>query len=118
MSQGVGTPYFMAPELLRMDPRFTNKVDVYSFGITLAGTINGKQPYEDQSFSSEFEFARRVLDGMRPKVNSADSMPSDLITLMKECWDADPEKRPSFEVIVDRLQVILKSLRRPTRRSH
>ena len=116
MSQGVGTPYFMAPELLRMDPRFTNKVDVYSFGITLAGTINGKQPYEDQGFASEFEFARRVVGGMRPNVMNAGGMPSDLIKLMEECWDADPHKRPSFETVMGRIKVILDSLRGPSRR--
>ena len=126
-----GTLLFTAPEMfgnLEHDPdtpdtktpeekgKCSNKVDVFSFGVTLAGTINGRQPYEGQSFSSEFDFARRVLGGMRPEVKNADSWPRDLITLMKQCWGPDPHKRPSFEIIVEQLQVVLKSLRGPSRR--
>ena len=115
-----GTLLFMAPEMFGISDldapdhkmTYTNKIDVYSFGITLAGTINGKQPYVDQFFSSQFDFARRVLGGLRPNVVNAGGMPSDLITLMEQCWDADPDNRPSFEVIVTKLREILSSFQK------
>ena len=124
---GVGTPYFMAPEVLieatpfnetpdLMTPEdkimYMNKADVYSFGITLAGTIKGDQPYDDDEEMSYVEFVHQVNRGMRPKVRNADSVPSDLITLMQECWDAIPERRPSFEVIVTKLREILSSFQK------
>ena len=54
-SKGVGTLRFMAPELLveeddddedegEKKAKYTNKVDVYSFGITLIFIITGKYP--------------------------------------------------------------------------
>ena len=142
MSQtgGVGTPSFMAPEMFseakhalevsahgkpgvkkpKEKKKYSSKVDVYSFGITLAGTLNGELPYaghrEDEL--NPRNFYTLVEKGMRPKVKNADDVPSDLITLMQQCWDFYPENRPSFDDIVDRLQVILKSLRRPARRPY
>ena len=54
-SKGVGTMRFMAPELFeekddededknKSETRYTNKVDVYSFGITLIYIVTGKYP--------------------------------------------------------------------------
>ena len=136
-TQGVGTPLFMAPEMFgdvkqsieALDPemsdsetsdsetpekkKYTNKVDVYSFGITIAGTINGKQPYYDQDPKdlSHRNFYTLVERGMRPRVANEGAMPKDLVKLMKECWDIDPTKRPSFDIIVKRLKTILDGIR-------
>ena len=112
MTKGVGTSCFMAPEMLHRKPKYTNKVDVFSFGITVAGTIDGTQPYDGVEFASSFLLAMKVIEGMRPTVKNADKMPSDFVKLMRECWDDDPEQRPPFDIIVDRLEIILDSLRR------
>ena len=112
MTKGVGTSCFMAPEMLHRKPKYTNKVDVFSFGITVAGTIDGTQPYEGVYFDDPGVFEGKVIKGMRPTVKNARRMPSDFVKLMEECWDEDPEQRPPFDIIVDRLKIILDSLRR------
>jgi hypothetical protein len=39
------------------------------------------------------------------------SLPAQsLRTLIKDCWTADPEARPSFEDVVNRLEEMLKEL--------
>ena len=40
-----------------------------------------------------------VVEGMRPKV-TAEDIPEELLGLMKRCWAAEPEERPTFEEIV------------------
>ena len=110
MTKDVGTSCFMAPEMLRGE-KCCNKVDVFSFGITVAGTIDGTQPYEGVRFTSNHVFENQVIEGMRPTVKNADKMPSDFVKLMEECWVEEPKQRPTFEVIAGRLKDILDSLR-------
>lgn len=111
MTGDVGTSCFMAPEMLEGE-KCCNKVDVFSFGITVAGTIDGTQPYEGFEFTSLYEFQKGVIEGMRPTVKNARRMPSDFVKLMEECWVEEPKQRPPFDIIVDRLEIILDSLRR------
>jgi serine/threonine protein kinase len=49
MTANVGTPVFMAPELMvnSRSVRYTPKIDVYSFGILAWECLYRKQPYDD-----------------------------------------------------------------------
>jgi serine/threonine protein kinase len=42
----VGTPAYMAPEVINQN-RYSEKADVYSFGIVLGELWNGEVPYSD-----------------------------------------------------------------------
>uniref|UniRef100_H3G576 Protein kinase domain-containing protein n=1 Tax=Phytophthora ramorum TaxID=164328 RepID=H3G576_PHYRM len=44
MTAGVGTPYWTAPEILE-GKRYTEKADIYSFGVVLSELDTGKIPY-------------------------------------------------------------------------
>ena len=46
MTTGVGTPYYMAPEMMTNNRHYSTAVDVYSYGIMAAQVINGKLEYE------------------------------------------------------------------------
>ena len=54
MTSGVGSPFYMAPELIMNAKQYTNTVDVYSFGIMAAQVIVGKLVYDADEFSSEY----------------------------------------------------------------
>lgn len=50
------------------------------------------------------EIFDQVIDGRRPELPSKKLLcPSSLRGLAESCWDADPEKRPSFEQIIAEL---------------
>ena len=52
-----------------------------------------------------------VSQGLRPALALPKSgVPSVLLSLIQRCWDSDPEKRPSFENIIDELNIIQKHL--------
>ncbi len=45
MTSGVGTPFYMAPEIATGEKHYTGAVDVYSFGIMAAQVMVGKLVY-------------------------------------------------------------------------
>lgn len=101
VSGGVrGTIPWMAPELLNGKNMVTEKVDVYSFGIVMWELLTGEEPYGDMHCGS-------ILGGimnntLRPQVpNWCDP---EWKALMETCWSADPNQRPSFAEISQKLR--------------
>lgn len=94
-----GTPCWTAPEVLR-NMRYTEKADVYSFGIVLWEMATREDPYRGMPpFQVVFAVGTQKI---RPSVPS--SCPSGWARLMVDCWAEDPEARPSFDEVIQRLQ--------------
>lgn len=52
-----------------------------------------------------------VSQGLRPALALPESgAPPTLLSLIQRCWDPDPEKRPSFQDIIDELNIVQKHL--------
>lgn len=103
----VGTPMWMAPEII-MGKKYTEKADVYAFGIILWEILTRLEPYEDKE---PMQIVVEVVnEDLRPTIPD-DFMSSPLIPLMKDCWHKDPEQRPSFKVINNRLADIVANLK-------
>jgi len=109
MTKGIGTPLYMAPEMMRGIGGYTTKADVYSFGIMMASvTDDGAEPYQgDSRIQSSWQFTNLVIQGLRPIVAKAKEMPPTFLKLMQKCWQADPNLRPSFDQIVTELESML-----------
>jgi len=94
-----GTPAWAAPEVLK-NSRYTEKADVYSYGICLWEFWTRRDPYEGMpTFQIIFVVGNQ---GERPTIPA--SCPSDYANLMKDCWNADPERRPGFDEVCARLK--------------
>ncbi|XP_058240491.1 receptor-interacting serine/threonine-protein kinase 3 isoform X2 [Hemibagrus wyckioides] len=96
--EAAGTTSYMPPEAFLSTPYVPNfSSDVYSYGILLWSVITGKQPYPSQ-ISSYLRF--RVREGDRPDLTSLDISQADglsnVIELMKRCWNPEPNMRPNF----------------------
>lgn len=95
---GVGTPVFMAPELIE-NPHYSNKVDVYSYAIVLYQLLTLKHPYSDEKNLTPYNLFKNVQKGVRPTI--LDREINDIyLELIYNCWSGDPDKRPSFIQIV------------------
>jgi serine/threonine protein kinase len=91
----VGSPAYMAPELLKYDgsstSHYTSAVDVYSFAIILNALWRRSDPYDSRGFAGALHLLRLVEEGRRPDVPS--DCPTFLAQLMRSCWAAEPGER-------------------------
>lgn len=95
----VGTPFWAAPEVIRHE-QYDEKADVYSYAVVLWELVERKDPYgELNGFQVPYLVAN---EGLRP-ADFTNPAPLGLDTLMRQCWDADPEQRPEFEEIAETL---------------
>ncbi|UZO05218.1 uncharacterized protein OCT59_025578 [Rhizophagus irregularis] len=86
-----GVMPFVAPEVLRGKP-YNQAADVYSFGMIMYYIATGRQPFANRAHDSGL--ALNICNGIRPEINEQEA-PKFYIELMKNCWDPDPDKRPS-----------------------
>ncbi|TYZ62129.1 hypothetical protein PybrP1_005064 [[Pythium] brassicae (nom. inval.)] len=100
----VGTPFWAAPEVIRHEA-YDEKADVYSFAIVLWELVERRDPYDGRN---AYQVPLLVAhDGLRP-AEFTQPAPLGLDQLMKQCWDADPEQRPTFEELAETLHTWLR----------
>ncbi|NXF86598.1 RIPK1 kinase, partial [Eubucco bourcierii] len=97
-----GTLFYMAPEHLQcLNVKPVEKSDVYSFGIVIWAIFANKEPYEYGINEAQICFG--IMNGNRPDIKEiTDKCPEEIIDLMKQCWEQEPEKRPAFAEISQR----------------
>ena len=99
---GAGTPFWMAPEVLRFESDNTASTDVYSFGIVLYEVFSRRDPYEGEDLQEVLSLVADKTVQKRPVAPS--HMPDPLQSVMRDCLEDDPQARPSFQEIEDRLK--------------
>ncbi|CAN6334769.1 unnamed protein product [Urochloa humidicola] len=104
VSGGVrGTLPWMAPELLNgSSSKVSEKVDVFSFGIVLWEILTGEEPYANMHCGAII--GGIVNNTLRPPI--PENCDPDWRNLMEQCWSANPDARPSFTDVTDRLRAM------------
>ncbi|XP_035667179.1 leucine-rich repeat serine/threonine-protein kinase 1-like, partial [Branchiostoma floridae] len=98
-----GTPGFQAPEV-RPGMVYDFKVDIFSYAMLLYELSTGLRPLAQ--YSSGLEIAQSLREGVRPSLsdhNISINFPC-LEMLMRKCWVADPQRRPTIKDIIDQLK--------------
>lgn len=93
----------MAPEVLSKN-KYSEKADVFSFGIVLAEIFNGNRPYSEPEYKdlNQAQLMYQILEkGVRPNI---ENLSISLQQLIRDCWNEDPRMRPSFAELVVRLR--------------
>ncbi|KAE8657686.1 LysM domain receptor-like kinase 3 [Hibiscus syriacus] len=100
---------WMAPELLNgSSTKVSEKVDVFSYGISMWEILTGEEPYADMHCGAIIGgIVKNIL-----RLPILECCHPDWRKLMEQCWSHDPESGPSFTEITKRLQsmsMLLKS---------
>eukprot|EP01098_Paradermamoeba_levis_P009339 TRINITY_DN3886_c0_g1_i1.p1 TRINITY_DN3886_c0_g1~~TRINITY_DN3886_c0_g1_i1.p1 ORF type:complete len:252 (+),score=68.95 TRINITY_DN3886_c0_g1_i1:683-1438(+) len=89
----VGTPYWMAPELIR-GQAYDTKVDIWSLGIMAMEMAEGEPPYmEFPPLRALFLISTKGIPGLK----EADKWSSSFQDFLSKCLEKDVEKRPFAE---------------------
>ncbi|GES88018.1 kinase-like domain-containing protein [Rhizophagus clarus] len=78
------------------------KSDVYSIGVLLWEISSGRSPFCDESH--DVGLAMEILQGLREK--PIPGTPDEYIKLYTECWNIEPDDRPTINQVVDKLKTI------------
>lgn len=91
MGWTAGSPYFMAPELLRHG-RATRASDIYAFGLLIDEMVTAKKAFEARSLA-ELYYAKLWEKPIGPRERAA-WLPEGWVRAIESCLDGDPGKRP------------------------
>ena len=103
-SQACGTPVYKAPEIITSGNKYDTKADVYAFGILMFEVLQEKPPYPLYSDGqlTEFQLNEKVVnEDYRPEFTEPIKLSHK--QLIEQCWAKDPNQRPTFEEIFNKL---------------
>lgn len=101
MTSNVGTNIYRAPELVL--PEYDEKIDVYSFSIIFFELYSTEPPFPDENTGGTSFMNKIINEKCRPNTDKL-HLNQTIKDYIKLCWDPNPERRPSFEEIVEKLK--------------
>ena len=121
MTQAVGTPLWMAPEVMT-GGNYGKECDVFSFAIIMYEVLVEKKPYFDKKeagTTAHFQVAnnpdfrptipQEIIENHRDLPLQIHQSRMEYVEIMKRGWKHQPEERPKFQEIVERLESMLKA---------
>ncbi|XP_060651639.1 putative mitogen-activated protein kinase kinase kinase 7-like [Drosophila nasuta] len=99
-----GTFCYMAPEVA--STRYTEKCDVYSFGITFWEVMSRKKPFYHLGVCEEVAIPfLAATKGIRPHLDDIRNIPEyeQIIELIVLCWNGEAKKRPTMQEIISNI---------------
>lgn len=86
----VGSPCWMAPEVIEQTTGYDTKADIWSFGITALEMVDGKPPHNELP---AVKVLVMVLNGPNPGLSKYEDWSPEFRSMMDDCLQKDPQKR-------------------------
>ncbi|CAB4430472.1 unnamed protein product [Rhizophagus irregularis] len=93
---------YIAPEVI-IGREQTYESDIYSIAILMWEISSGQPPFNN--YEHDYDLAMNIVNGIRPKV--VPGTPLEYKNLMKQCWDANPSKRPDIYTLQDKTRELI-----------
>jgi DNA-binding NtrC family response regulator len=99
----LGTPAFLAPELVSGQAAFDERADIYALGCVAFWLLTGRPPFEaGDAVSLMVQHSTRTPSP--PSTIAGETIPAGLDALILECLSKEPSRRPaSADLLGDRL---------------
>jgi serine/threonine protein kinase len=91
----VGSPYWMAPEIMKQDG-YDTKVDIWSIGMTCLELINGTPPYSDLP---PMVYLNKLMLPTFQIPQAPEQCSQEFKDFVKQCLTIDPLQRPDIDTI-------------------
>jgi len=88
----IGTPRYVAPEMLGATCELTPATDFYALGLVAYYLLSGRHAFDGSA--AEILYAQRSEDPV-PLTSIDAELPADLASVVHWCLDKDPAKRPA-----------------------
>ncbi|XP_019159293.1 PREDICTED: serine/threonine-protein kinase STY8 isoform X2 [Ipomoea nil] len=103
---------YVAPEVLKNE-EYDTMVDVFSFALILQEMIEGCPPFPTKQ---EIDVAKAYAANERPPFRAPVKLYAHgLRELIEDCWSENPARRPTFRLIISKLEEINQILTRARR---
>jgi serine/threonine-protein kinase OSR1/STK39 len=93
----VGTPCWMAPEVLEQKKGYDYKADIWSLGISALELANGAAPYHNYH---PLKVMKNIIEQPPPVLSKSAGWSNDFVKLVADCLQKDPNDRPSIDVLM------------------
>lgn len=110
-----GTFLYMSPEAYDGVSSLTDDqakaADVYAYGLILFEMLSGLQSWQVENARNPVKLGMWVRSGQRPSWGKRkDSVRKEFSSLVERCWSQDPRDRPTFDELVDELEILESNL--------
>ena len=109
-----GTPCYMPPEALTAKPKYTTKIDVYSYGVLIIHTLCGRWPFPEDAFRPDPQNPDKIIpvSEVQRRAEYLHEIGNDhpLMAPICQCLSNVPAQRPEAPVLLDQVNTILSAL--------
>ncbi|BBM87391.1 protein kinase domain-containing protein [Candidatus Uabimicrobium amorphum] len=101
----LGTPYYIAPEIVTGEETIDTRADIYSLGISFYEMLSGKIPFRGKT---PMQIAyKHVTEPLPPLQDAAQHVPEIVENLIKDLSEKDPRKRiANMDALIARIEEI------------
>ncbi|XP_051858048.1 mitogen-activated protein kinase kinase kinase 7-like isoform X1 [Drosophila albomicans] len=101
-TEGTGTFSYKAPEVYDDSEKYSEKSDVFSFGIIVWEVMSRLKPFYEFNSAFHTTIQMEINKGVRPNVKDMRSYNNfeHIIFIIKQCWSQDPDQRPTIKALI------------------